>query len=105
MGGFADEAGEVYAEAFIPEGLQVGYAAVDVVDGAAIVAQAQLVEADADAQDPLIYVADGAWLYHPDLFEGLVLREVFSTVKLLQAGVEEGGRSFLARPGEVGARG
>ena len=88
LGGFFYKAGDVYSEAGVAEWGKVGYATVDVVDRAPVVLQAELVEADSDAEDALVDVADGARLDHPDLFERFVLLEVFALVELFEASIK-----------------
>lgn len=103
--GIAYEASQVHAKALVAERAQVGYAAFEVVYGTSIVAQFELVEADANAENALVEVADGASFEDPKLFERLMLLEIFATVELFEASVEELGRGLVARPGQVGSKG
>jgi hypothetical protein len=103
--GVANEAGQVHAQALITEGAQVGYASFEVVYCPTVVAQPELVEAHTNAEDALVEVADWAGFQDPKLFERLVLLEVFATVELFEARVEERRRGFVARPGQVGPQG
>jgi hypothetical protein len=105
MEGVAYEASQVHAKALVAEGAQVGYAAFEVVYGTSIVAQPELVEADANAENALVEVADGASFQDPKLFERFMLLEVFAAVELFEARVEELGRGLVARPRQAGPKG
>src|SRR5436190_7017379 len=86
VGGFADEASHIHTQALVAERLKIGDAAIDVVDGTAIVAQPQLVEADADLKDALVEIAQRSRLKYPDFFERFVLLKVFTAIELLEPG-------------------
>ena len=101
----AYEAGQVHTQTLVAEGVQVGHAAFEMVYCPTVVAQPELVEPDTNAQNALIEVADGAGFQDPKLFQRLVLLEILATVELFKARVEERGRGFVARPGQVGPQG
>ena len=67
--GIAYEASQVHAQTLVAEGAQVGYAALEVVYCPTVVAQSELVESDANAQNALVDVADRTGFQDPKLFE------------------------------------
>jgi hypothetical protein len=83
--GRTDQTVDVHVHAAAAERLEVGDAAPPQSSGARGVAAPQVLEADADLQDPLVEVADGVALGEPLLLERLVLLEELAAVELLDS--------------------